>query len=136
MGGPIIAPAPTPHGATEDADQHLPGGAGPPPRDLPTPSELANSPSSVASPESVGGGRTRPWSDRELCHRGAPLQEALLQILDQNTGRDFSILKYYNLAENSQNAEVHFPLSLRACELDLVELGKSKLQNEVERVTL
>ena len=36
MGGPIIAPAPTPHGAAEDANQHLPGGAGPPPRDLPT----------------------------------------------------------------------------------------------------
>ena len=24
------------HGAAEDANQHLPGGAGPPPRDLPT----------------------------------------------------------------------------------------------------
>ena len=35
-GGPIMTPAPTPHGAAEDTNQHLPGGAGPPPRDLPT----------------------------------------------------------------------------------------------------
>ena len=69
-GGPSIAPAPTPHGAAEDANQHLPGGAGPPPRDLPMPSELAHPPSSVASPESVGGGRTRPWSDGKRATEG------------------------------------------------------------------
>ena len=57
IGGPIIALAPTPHGAAEDAKQHLPGGAGPPPRDLSTPSLLAHPASSVASPER-GRGRT------------------------------------------------------------------------------
>ena len=99
MGGPIIAPAPTPHGAAEYANQHLPGGAGPPPRDLPTPSVLANSPSSVASPESVGGARTRPWSDGKRATEGLRSKMRLFQILGQNTGRDFSTLKYYNLAE-------------------------------------
>ena len=77
MGGPIIDPAPTPHGTAEDANQHLPGGAGPPPRDLPTPSVLANSPSSVASPESVGGARTRPWSDGKRATVGLRAKEAI-----------------------------------------------------------
>ena len=52
-----------------------------------------------------------PVECREACHRGAPLQEALFQILDQNTGRDFSKLKYYNLAENHPKSQ-SFPLSL------------------------
>ncbi len=67
-GPPIIAPAPTPHGAAEDANQHLPGGGD---------SVLANPPSSVASPESVGGGRARPWSDGKRATEGFRSKEAL-----------------------------------------------------------
>ena len=68
-GGPSIAPAPAPHGAAEDANQHLPRGAGPPPRDLPTLSGAGTS-------TELGGvaGERRGRSDasaEEAC--GAPL---------------------------------------------------------------
>ena len=58
--------------------------------------------------ESVGGGRTRPWSDGKRATEGLRSKEAT-SIPDsgpkyQNIGRDFSTLKYYN-AENSQNAK-------------------------------
>ena len=80
LGGPIIAPAPTPHGAAEDANQHLPGGAGS--------ADVSGAGASTelgGVPESVGGGRTRPWSDGKRATEGLQCVDEILVRLSTIT---------------------------------------------------